>query len=54
MEIDLTISDKYFHALNAIHGTVYFKLLYDAAFFAANSVVKDVFVLTSSFNLEPD
>ncbi len=50
-EIGLTISDKYFHALDAIHGTVYFKLLDDAAFFAANSVVEDVFVLTSTFNL---
>ena len=50
-EIGLTISDKYFHALDAIHGSVYFKLLDDAAFFAANSVVEDVFVLTSSFNL---
>lgn len=50
-EIGLTISDKYFHALDAIHGTVYFKLLDDAAFFAANSVVEDVFVLTTSFNL---
>jgi uncharacterized protein (TIGR00369 family) len=50
-EIGLTISDKYFHALDAIHGAVYFKLLDDAAFFAANSVMEDVFVLTSSFNL---
>jgi uncharacterized protein (TIGR00369 family) len=50
-EIGLTITDKYFHALDAIHGTVYFKLLDDAAFFAANSVVEDVFVLTSTFNL---
>lgn len=50
-EIGLTVSDKYFHALDAIHGTVYFKLLDDAAFFAANSVVNDYFVLTSSFNI---
>ena len=50
-EIGLTVSDKYFHALDAIHGTVYFKLLDDAAFFAANSVVHDYFVLTSSFNI---
>lgn len=50
-EIGLTVSDKYFHALDAIHGTVYFKLLDDAAFFAANSVVDDYFVLTSSFNI---
>lgn len=50
-EIGLTISQKYFHALNAIHGSVYFKLLDDAAFFAVNSIVEDVFVLTTSFNI---
>ena len=50
-EIGLQISKKYFHALGAIHGSVYFKLLDDAAFFAVNSIVEDVFVLTASFNL---
>lgn len=49
--ISITISEKFFHALGAIHGSVYFKLLDDAAFFAANSIVEDVFVLTTSFNL---
>jgi uncharacterized protein (TIGR00369 family) len=34
-----------------MHGSVYFKMLDDAAFFAANSQVEDVFVLTASFNL---
>lgn len=50
-EIGLTISEKYFHALGAIHGSVYFGLLDDAAFFAVNSIVPDVFVLTTSFNI---
>lgn len=50
-EIGLTITDQYFHALGAIHGNVYFKLLDDAAFFAVNSIVTDVFVLTTSFNI---
>ena len=50
-EIGLSLSEKYFHALGAIHGAVYFKLLDDAAFFAVSSIVKDVFVLTSSFNI---
>ncbi len=50
-QIELEISKKYFHALGAIHGSVYFKLLDDAAFFAVNSIVKDVFVLTTSFNI---
>ena len=49
--ISLTISEKYFHALGAIHGSVYFKLLDDAAFFAVNSIIEDVFVLTTSFNI---
>ena len=49
--ISLDIEPKYFHALNAIHGSIYFKLLDDAAFFAVNSLVTDVFVLTTSFNI---
>jgi len=48
--ISLIISDKYFHALGAIHGSVYFKLLDDSAFLAVNSIVTDVFLLTTSFN----
>ncbi len=50
-EISLNITEKYYHALGAIHGSVYFKLLDDAAFFAASSVVKDVFLLTTSFTI---
>lgn len=50
-EISMTISEKYHHALGAMHGSVYFKLLDDAAFFAVNSIVTDVFVLTTSFNI---
>ena len=40
-----------FHAAGAVHGAVHFKLLDDAAFFAANTLVDDVFVLTVSFNV---
>jgi len=50
-QIGLEVSDTYFHALGAIHGSVSFKLLDDAAFFAVNSIVKDAFVLTTSFNI---
>ena len=50
-EVGLTISKNYFHALGAIHGSVYFKLLDDAAFWAVNSIVHDVFCLTTSFNI---
>jgi uncharacterized protein (TIGR00369 family) len=50
--LTLPVEDKFFHAANAIHGSVYFKMLDDAAFFAVNSVVKDVFVYTVSFNIQ--
>jgi uncharacterized protein (TIGR00369 family) len=51
-ELTLQIEPKFFHAANAIHGSVYFKMLDDAAFFAINSVVRDVFVYTVSFNIQ--
>jgi uncharacterized protein (TIGR00369 family) len=51
-ELTLKIESKFFHAANAIHGSVYFKLLDDAAFFAVNSIVQDVFVYTVSFNTQ--
>ena len=50
-EVGLTVQEKYHHAGAAMHGAVYFKLLDDAAYFAANSVIEDVFLLTSSFNV---
>lgn len=42
---------EFFHAAGAVHGSVYFKLLDDAAYFAVSSTVEDVLVLTSQFNL---
>ena len=50
-EVRIAVRRDFFHAANAVHGSVYFKALDDATFFAANSVVEDVFVLTVSFNL---
>ena len=50
-EIKTEIKPEFFHAAGSLHGSVYFKLLDDAAFFAVNSLVKDVFVLTVSFNI---
>lgn len=50
-EITLPIQEKYYHGANAIHGAVYFKLLDDASYFAAASVVQDVFIVTASFQL---
>ena len=49
-EVVIPVRKDFYHAAGAVHGVVYFKLLDDAAFFAANSVVEDVFVLTVSLN----
>jgi uncharacterized protein (TIGR00369 family) len=51
-EIGLTIGPQYHHAASAMHGSVYFKLLDDSAFFAVNSIVEDVFVYTVSMNIQ--
>lgn len=50
-EIRFTISPASFHAAGAAHGTLYFKMLDDAAFYAANGLVSDRFLLTTAFNL---
>ena len=48
-DIEIELTSKYHHAANAVHGSVYFKMLDDAAFFAASSLETEVFVLTTSF-----
>jgi len=50
-QVSIPVRPDFFHAANAVHGAVYFKLLDDSAFFAANSLVEDVFVLTVSYNV---
>ena len=47
--IRIAVQTTQFHAAGAVHGSVYFKMLDDAAFFAANSLESQTFVLTSSF-----
>jgi len=48
-EITIPVKSDFFHAAAAVHGSVYFKLLDDAAFFAVNSLIGDYFALTASF-----
>ena len=49
--IHFVLDERHFHAAGAVHGTSYFKMLDDAAFYAANSLVTDRFLLTTAFNL---
>ncbi|HZI57866.1 MAG TPA: PaaI family thioesterase [Verrucomicrobiae bacterium] len=50
-EIKVSVDRRFFHAANAAHGSLYFKNLDDAAFFAVSSLLEDNFALTSTFNL---
>ncbi|ODU22291.1 MAG: thioesterase [Sphingomonas sp. SCN 67-18] len=49
--IRFEVDSRVHHAAGAAHGTSYFKMLDDAAFYAANSLVTDRFLLTTAFNL---
>ncbi len=49
--IRFQVDERFHHAADAAHGTIYFKMLDDAAFYAANSMVSDRFLLTTAFNL---
>lgn len=47
--ITVQMKKQYEHAAGGVHGSVYFKLLDDAAYFAASSLEPDFFPLTTSF-----
>jgi len=49
--IRFEVTKEAFHAAGAAHGTIYFKMMDDAAFYACNAMVSDRFLLTTAFNL---
>lgn len=51
-EVRMLVDARLFHAAGSLHGSIYFKGLDDAAFFAASSVVCDNFVLTAHFEVD--
>lgn len=48
-EITIAVKTEFYHAANAVHGSVYFKLLDDSSFFAVNSLIEGYFALTASY-----
>lgn len=50
-EVTVPVRQEFFHAAGALHGALYFLALDNAAFFAVNSLVEDVFVLTASLTI---
>jgi uncharacterized protein (TIGR00369 family) len=51
-ELTYPVSTDFFHKMEALHGSVYFKMLDDAAYFAVNSIVPGYFVLMTSFSID--
>ena len=51
-EIKMPLREEFHHSAGAVHGSLYFKALDDATFFAANSLVHDHFVLTAHFEID--
>ena len=49
--IRFDVEQRHFHAAGAAHGTLYFKMMDDVAFYACNSTVSDRVLLTTAFNL---
>ncbi len=49
-EIEIDIEQKFFHGAGAVHGSVYFKMLDDAAYFAVLALEREFFILTTAFN----
>jgi uncharacterized protein (TIGR00369 family) len=49
--IAFNVTERVYHAAGAAHGTIYFKMIDDAAFYAANTLVTDRFLLTTSMNI---
>ena len=47
--IKIAVKEDFFHSAGAVHGSVYFKMLDDAAYFAASSCEPEYFLLTSTF-----
>lgn len=49
-EVSIDVRPDLLHAARALHGSVYFKVLDDATYFATNSRVSGIFVLTADFD----
>lgn len=50
-EINMPLTTAHHHAAGSAHGAVLFKMVDDAAFFAAQSLVTDRFVVTSDLQI---
>jgi uncharacterized protein (TIGR00369 family) len=47
--VEMDVQEHHFHSAKSVHGSILFKMLDDASYFAVASLVDDVFVVTVSF-----
>jgi len=50
-EIRIVVREDFFHSGSAVHGSVCFKALDDAAYFAVNSLVRECMLITVQFSV---
>ncbi len=50
-EIITYADSRFYHAAEALHGSIFFKALDDAAYFAAASRILDYFLVTTTFQI---
>lgn len=50
--LTMEVTPDLFHAGQSLHGSIYFRLLDDAAYFACASNVTDFFLYTTQFNIQ--
>ena len=50
--LEMPIADEHAQAVGQVHGMLYFKALDESSFYAANTLVDDVFLTTASLNVQ--
>jgi uncharacterized protein (TIGR00369 family) len=51
-QITCPVGEKYHHAAGGMYGAIFFKMLDDAAYFAAASTEREFFLVTAHFELD--
>jgi uncharacterized protein (TIGR00369 family) len=51
-ELTYPVSADFYHKLEGLHRSVYFKMLDDAAYFAVNSIAPEYLMLTTSLSID--
>lgn len=50
-EVSMAIQSAHFHSAGTVHGSVFFRLLDDSAYFAAASLERSCFLVTTQFSV---